>query len=246
MTAEEQPPGDEDPYARWAHRRDPDLDAPGGPPPPTPPPPAPPAGISRYTWFIGVVGVLLIAYITLNTLRTPSVDAGLRAGASLPPFAVPKLVSRLDGDANLARRRGQGAGVSGHITACEVRDPRAVNFCAEARGRPAVLVMASIQDPESLRELDAVEAASRRLPQVRWIGLFLRGDRPKARRRAIRAGWSFPLGWDRHADVAAAYGVKSLPAIIFADARRRAVSSSYRYLPSSELVSRAREAARGR
>ena len=32
--------------------------------------PRPPAGTSRYTWIVGVLVVLGLAYITLNTLGT--------------------------------------------------------------------------------------------------------------------------------------------------------------------------------
>lgn len=236
------PDEDRDPYERWAHRRDPDLDAPAGPPPDAPPPPAPPTGISRYTWFVGVVGVLLIAYITLNNFRTEGPSAGLRPGTVLPPFAVPELQSDLDGDANLARRHGQGAGASGRIAACEIRDPRALNFCTLARDRPTVLVFVAAEHESTREQLEAVEAARRRAPEVRWIGLYLRGDRGKARAQARRGGWRFPLGWDKHADVAATYGVKSLPGLVFADRRRRAVSSVFRPLGAAELVRRAREA----
>ncbi len=40
------------------------------PPAPGAPEPRRPAGASRYGWFAGLVLVLVIAYVTLNTLRS--------------------------------------------------------------------------------------------------------------------------------------------------------------------------------
>src|SRR5207237_493159 len=78
--------------ARWARRRDPDLEQPAGSPdrPVSQIPVPPPSGASRYGWFLGVVAVLLLAWIGLNTLRNHSNgSAGLTKGAQAPPFAAP-------------------------------------------------------------------------------------------------------------------------------------------------------------
>jgi hypothetical protein len=233
-------------YDHWAHRRDPDLDAleedePSGTPPGDPGRPQLPAGASRYGWFVGVVGILVLAWITLNTLRTDAIQSGVKVGTKLPPFAVPLLASDLDGDANLALKAGKGAGSSGHVTACEVRDPRALVLCRFARGRPVVLVFASIEDGGSRQELDTVARVRKRFPGVGFAGIMLRGNRGDAKRAARERGWDFPLGYDRHADVAAAYGVKSLPAIVFADDRRRiAAPTVYRKLTGPQLAARVR------
>jgi AhpC/TSA family len=207
---------------------------------PRPGPPRPPAGISRYGWFVGLIGLLLVAYITFNTIRTKGIGAGVNEGQQLPPFAVPLLKSDLDGDANLARKPGSGAGSSGDVTACEVRDPRALNFCRVAAGHPVVLAFVSDRQSASLRELDAMQRVAPDFPETRFVAVFLRGDRDKARKAAAEHGWRFPLGWDRHADVAAIYGVKALPALVFGDARRRERSAAYRYLGPDELAARIR------
>jgi hypothetical protein len=226
----------EGPFDRWAHRRDPDLDA----PPPPKPPPARLGGPSRYGWITAVVVVLALAYIAVNTLRTPGLGGGLERGARLPPFAVPKLASSLDGDANVATKPGEGAGRSGRVPACAVRDPRALNVCRLAARAPLVLSFAATKDEDTLRQLDALQAASRRVPRVRFAGVFLRGSRADARRTARERGWTFPLGWDRHGDVAAVYGVKALPVTVLADSGRRASATLYRRLGARELVRRAR------
>ena len=242
--------GDEG-FDRWAHRRDPDLETlkddrdDDRPAPGDPGRPQLPAGASRYGWFVGVVGILVLAWISLNTLRTNSLSSGFRAGTKLPAFAVPRLESNLDGDANLAVHTGTGAGKSGRVTACEVRDPRALNFCTFAAGHPVVLVFASVQDDASRAQLDTVARVRRRVPDVRFAAIMLRGSRGDARKDARAHGWDFALGYDDHADVAAAYGVKSLPAIIFGDRRRRVAQQTvYRPLSAAQLTARARRLAR--
>jgi hypothetical protein len=207
---------------------------------PDPAPPRPPAGASRYGWFVGVVAILVLAYITFNTLHSRGPAAGVATGGRLPPFAVPLLGSNLDGDANVAVRPGKGAGASGHVTACQVSDPRALNLCRTAAGHPVVLAFVSVKQEASLRQLDAMAAASRRFPSVRFIGLFLRGDRGAARRAAADHRWAFALGWDRSGDVASVYGVKALPSVTVADAGRRERSTSYRFLTAAALGRRIR------
>src|SRR5437764_12190471 len=81
-----------------------------------PPPARPPT--RRYGWIVGVIGLLLIAYITLNTLRTQSREAP-QEGKQLPAFATPLALSSLNGDANVARKSDSGP--SGKRPACEVR-----------------------------------------------------------------------------------------------------------------------------
>ena len=77
---------------------------------PEAPPPAKPPGISRYGWWLGVLVVLILAYIGFNTLRNSSGGSrGIAAGKHLPPFAVPLALSNLNGDANIATRPDEGA-----------------------------------------------------------------------------------------------------------------------------------------
>ena len=70
---------------------------------------------------MGVVAVLLIGYISVNTVRTRGVgSAGLRPGSALPQFAAPLATGPLpDGDVNVARKAGQGD--AGARPACSVR-----------------------------------------------------------------------------------------------------------------------------
>jgi hypothetical protein len=196
-------------------------------------------GAGRWA-LVAALAVVALAYITLNTLRTSGRGVGVPEGRRLPPFAVPRLQSNLEGDANVAARPGPGAGHSGRVPACAVRDPRALNLCRVAAGHPLALAFASVGDADSLRQLDAMQRIAPRFRGVRLVGLFLRGDRAAARRLAARRGWTFPLGFDRHGDVAAVYALKALPAMTFADAQRRSRGTVYRLLPAGELARRLR------
>lgn len=231
-----EPPAD--PFARWAHRRDPDLDLPPPEPEEGPGPARLAPGASRYGWFVGLLVLLILAYISLNTLRTTGLGGGVPVGSPLPPFAVPALASGLQKDANITP--GRAPRKDGNTPACLVRTPGALNFCRLAAGRPTVLAFASVRDKDTVRELDAMQRVSTRFPSVLFFAVFLRGVRAEAARTAVQHSWTFPLGWDRHADVAAVYGVKSLPAVVLGDARGRSRGTAYAQLDPAAFAARVR------
>lgn len=226
------PPAQEIP-AHWAHRQDPDLAAEQerGEPARKPPISARPPGASKYGWFVGVVAVLLLAYISLNTLNTKGLGRGVPAGQPLPPFAVPLATSDLDGDANLAVRANQGA----RTPACGVRDPRAINSCALAGKLPVVVAFFSLKNDPSVRQLDVLQSVARREPQTRFVAIALRGDRKKLRELVRTHGWTFPVGYDRSADIGARYGVPDLPTITFAYPGPVVARSTFRPLDEGRL-----------
>ena len=95
---------DDEEEPRREPRTDEEAPAPAGAD--VPPPARPPT--RRYGWLVGVIGLLLIAYVTLNTIRTQSREAP-QEGKQLPGFATPLALRSLNGDANVARRAGSGA-----------------------------------------------------------------------------------------------------------------------------------------
>ncbi|MEA2391884.1 MAG: hypothetical protein QOK31_1993 [Solirubrobacteraceae bacterium] len=233
--------GRAEPPERWAHRLDPDLAAERereerGEGPSEPPPSARPPGASRYGWFVGVIAVLALAYISINTLRTPGLSRGVPAGQSLPPFAVPLVTGTLDGDANLAVRAGRGAGRAGHTPACSVTDPQALNICRTAGDAPLVLLFFSERNAPSVHQLDVAQLVSRRFPQVRFAAVALKGDRGKLRRLIASHRWTFPVGYDRSVDVAARYGIPSVPALTLAYPGRIVARSIFRGLEAGPLA----------
>jgi hypothetical protein len=199
---------------RWAHRRDPDLEPPEGadrgdqvPPPPRPRAP--------YAWLFGVIVAAILVYIGLNTLRNAgSISRGVEAGQRLPPFAAPLALGRLEGDANVATKPGQGQ--SGRRPACDVRGPEILNSCQLTQGAPAVVAFVATGDPACAAQLDRFERARPRFSRVRFAAVAARTDRDELRRLIRRRGWRFPVALDRDGAVFARYGVVDCPTVTFA------------------------------
>ncbi len=200
--------------------------------------PAPrlPAGASRYGWFVGVVAVLLIAYVSLNTVRTKGVgSAGLRAGSLVPPFAAPLAAGPVpDGDVNVARRAGQGA--AGRRPACDVRGAGILNSCDLVRRAPVAIAFLATRGAQCTGEIDALARAVARHRGLRLAAVSIRGGRDELRRLVRSHGWRFPVAWDRDGVLANLFGVAVCPAVTYvlrgAGCRARA-SGAWRAAPST-------------
>jgi hypothetical protein len=235
---------DDDPEGarRWAHRRDPDLDPPQrGAERRSVPVPRPP-GMSRYTWFLGVVAVLLIAVVTLNSIRSGGGrSSGLVAGDTLPPFATPLALSALDGDANVARKANQGD--AGARPACDVRGPQILNACELWERGPVVLAFFATRGGRCVSQLDGIERVRRRFPAVQFAAVAVRGDRGEVRRLVRRHGWSFPVGFDRDGALANVYHVAVCPQLTFARRGGKVVETTFGSLSDAELAAQAKRLA---
>lgn len=180
-----------------------------------PPPSAPPPGASRYGWVVGVLALIIVAYISLNTLRTDGPGStGLQPGEQLLPFAAPLVTSDLEGDANVARRAGQGE--AGNTPACDVTDPRALNVCTLARRGPVVLGFLTSGAGKCVRELDAMQEVASRFPSVGFAAVGIKGKRDTFRKLARDHGWTFPLAQDRDGAIANLYAVAVCPTVVLA------------------------------
>jgi hypothetical protein len=205
---------DEDRRARWAHRQDPD-EAAAGAAEGGPGTPRLPAGASRYGWFVGVVVVLLLAYITLNTLRSDGPGSqGLRPGSRLPAFAAPLALSGIDADVNVARRAGQGA--AGNRPACTVRGPGILNSCELAERGPVVLAFLATRGAQCTREIDRLQALRGAHRGVQIAAVSIRGDRDGLRDLVRAHGWTLPVAYDRDGILANLFGVAVCPQITYA------------------------------
>lgn len=186
-----------------------------GAPSPGAPEPRLPAGVSRYGWFVGVVVVLLIAYVSLNTARSHGPGSeGVRAGARMPPFAAPLATGPVNGDVNVARRIGQGA--AGRRPACDVRGPGIVNVCELWERGPVVLAFLATRGARCTGELDALEQVRPGHPGVQFAAVSIRGGRAELRALVRRHGWRFPVAYDRDGILANLYGVAVCPQLTFA------------------------------
>jgi len=202
--------------------------APGGARPPRRPPPSQrPIGASRYGWFLGVVGVLLLAGVTLNTVGTEGVGGGPTAGERLVPFAVPLAgaPAREDEDANVDPER-----------ACRVRGPGVLNICALAERGPLVLALFPTDAGECRSVLAQLDRVRARLPGVQLVAVGSEGDR----RVLARPPRPYPVGWDRDRAVAALYGLAGCPQLHFARRGGEVLETTRRPLSDADLVALAR------
>jgi peroxiredoxin len=184
---------------------------PDPPVPPRVPPPARPVGASRYGWLVGVLAIVILAYILLNTLRTHGPGSqGPRTGTQLPPFAAPLLLSPLDGDVNLAVHPDKEG-----VTACSVRGPNVLNSCDLTRGAPTVIGFFFTRGAHCEGSFDAIERLSKRTPGVHFAGIAVK-DRGSVSDIARRHGWTFPIGYDRDGQLATTYGIAGCPEVVLA------------------------------
>ena len=195
--------------------------APASQPSPTSSPPvaAQPPGVpgprgSRYGWFVGVLALLIITLITVNTVATkPNGSSGLTVGRPLPPFAVPLGLSSLNGDANVATRAHEGS--LGSRPACSVRGPQILNVCALFERGPVVLAM-FVTGGSCPAVVDDLQRLSSSFAGVQFAAVAVRGDRGHLR-SVIRAHrWTLPVGYDRDGEVANLYKVSTCPQVTFA------------------------------
>jgi len=182
-------------------------------PPPPPPPPARPPGASRYGWFVGVIVVLIMAYIAVNTLRTNGPGAqGPRPGSHLHPFAAPLVLSNLTGDANVATKAHSGD--AGAIPACSVHRPDAVNSCDLAAKGPLVLGFLFTRGAQCTGSFDAMQRLGAQTPGVQFAGIIVRGNRDDARKLVRKHHWTFPIAYDNDGEVANLYGIAGCPEVV--------------------------------
>jgi hypothetical protein len=185
-------------------------------PSPTPPPPAQPVPANRYTWYIGILAVIVLGYILVNSLRTEGPGSqGPKVGRNLPPFAAPALLSELDGDANIATP-GNTGDRAGKVPACELRGPDIVNSCALAEDTPLVLGFYFTRGSECTGSFDTLQHLQRENPGVAFAGVVVKGDRDEARETAREQGWDFPIAYDRDGGIANLYGIAGCPEVVLA------------------------------
>jgi hypothetical protein len=211
---------------------------------PKPPEPQPPAGRSTVTWIVGVVVVLAIAYITLNTIRTEAPGSrGLDPGDPLPPFAAPLALSSLDGDANLATRPREGQ--QGDRPACEVRGADVLNSCQLAEKGPVAIAFVAARSKACDRQVDILQRVRSEYPDISFAAVGIRGDRDELRRTIRKRGWTLPVAWDRDGGVANAYAVAICPTVTFAYKGGRVQGTSLSTIDGAALRARLDQLSKG-
>jgi hypothetical protein len=191
-----------------------------------PGPPRPPAGTSRYTWIVGVLVVLGLAYITLNTLATEKPGSrGVPDGSKLPPFAVPLATSAIDKDAQVDPAK-----------ACKVRGAEVLNSCELAERGPVVLAFFATRSKRCERQVDVLDRVRERFPDVGFAAISVRGDRDDVRELVRTRGWGMPVGYDHDGAVTNAYAVAICPTITFARQGGVVADTSFKLLGEAALA----------
>lgn len=178
-------------------------DAPGGP---SPGPPRPATRFSSVTWILGVAVVLILAYITLNTIRTDAPGSrGPEVGGKLPPFAAPLAIGGPDADAQVDPEK-----------ACGVRGRGILNVCELGEKGPLVLAFLATKGEQCAAEVDRLDRLREASPEVQFAAVAIRGERAELKALIRRRGWELPVAWDRDGAISNVYGVAICPTVAFA------------------------------
>jgi hypothetical protein len=189
---------------------------------------------------VGVGAVVLIVVLVVATLNggTGRGARGVPSGDVMPPFAVPLALSKLDGDANLATKAGQGS--AGAVPACSVRGPGVLNGCALRERGPVVLAFFATRGRDCISQLDGLQRVSAKAPGVRFAAVAVRGSRDAVRSLVREHRWTFPVGYDRDGGLAEAYHVQVCPQITFARRGGRVVETTFGALGDAALAGKVR------
>ena len=210
----------------------------GAPRGPRPHAPASPPG-TRYLWVVGAAALVLVLVLVVATVQhgTERGARGIPAGQAIPPFAVPLALSSLDGDANLARRAGEGQ--AGNRPACSVREAGVLNGCALRDRGPFVLAFFATRGKQCIDQLDVMERVRARTPGVQFAAIAIRGDRGQVRRLVRGHRWGFAVGYDRDGALANAFHVQVCPQLTFARRGGRVVETTFGELAPATLAAKA-------
>jgi hypothetical protein len=187
-------------------------------------------------WLVGAVAVVVLAYITLNTLRTEGLDPhGLDRGTRLPPFAMPLASSAVEGDARISE------------DACRVRGPDVLTSCELSARGPVVLAFVVTELRKCARQVDVLDRVAARVPGVSFAAVAVRDDRERLRRLIRERGWSVPVGYDSDGAAANMYGLGAVcPLLTFAGRDGRVERSELGFMDEAALTAAARALAAGR
>jgi thiol-disulfide isomerase/thioredoxin len=204
-------------------------------PPPVPPPPA--RLTSQATWIAGVLAVLILGYITVNTIRTEAPGSrGLGEGERMPPFAMPLATSDVEADSNVSAKAGEGA----RNAACDVRGPEILNVCEHYERGPVAVVFFAEPSGRCKDQVDVLDRVAREFPEVSVAAVSIRGSRDKVREAVAERKWKLPVGYDRDGAVANAYAVSLCPTITFARRGGKIAATSLSFQDEAALALRLR------
>jgi hypothetical protein len=180
---------------------------------------------ARYSLWVGVAFIALIAYATYNTITND--DDGLlgaeesERGRALAEFAVPDVRTGLEGDANVFQDDCETADnpcpdEEQRTPACRIEEPRALRVC-DYFSRPLAISFWFTGGADCLAEQDAFDKVARRFSeQVNFLSVNIRDEIAEVREIVAERGWRVPVGWDRDGAVSNIYRVGVCPTLALA------------------------------
>jgi hypothetical protein len=173
-----------------------------------------PAAAPRYGRYVGLLAVVILVLITLNTIVTkPNGAKGIEAGRAVPMFAVPLVLGKLVGDADIATHANEGA--RGNVPACQERGPEVLNICQLYERGPVVLAL-FLDAGSCAAILSDMQALAPSFPGVQFAAVALKGDRARLRRLVRSKRLHMPVGLDRDGTLLTLYKVATCPQVTFA------------------------------
>jgi hypothetical protein len=205
-----------------------------------------PAARPSYGRYVGLLALLILALITVNTILTkPNGDKGIATGARVPPFAVPLALGNLPGEADVATHANEG--LAGKVPACKERGAQILNICQLYEQGPVVLAL-FVDGGSCADVLGDMQQLAPAFPRVRFAAVAIKGATGGVRKLIRSRGLSFPVGLDRDGALAALYKLATCPQVSFILPGGKAQSGALLSTPSlAELrtrVSRLAAAAR--
>jgi hypothetical protein len=189
----------------------------------------------RGAWIVGILFVVAVAGITINTLQTDGPGSrGVPAGRPLPPFAAPLASADVaaDTDANVA--------VRGRRAACRVRGAHILNSCELAERGPVVLAFLATRSDRCERQIDVLDQVRARFPGVGFGAVAIRADRDDLRRTIRRRRWGLPVAYDHDGAVSNLYAVAVCPTIVFAHRGGKVAETTLGSVGERDLMRRVR------
>ncbi|HEY1449681.1 MAG TPA: hypothetical protein VGF47_01910 [Solirubrobacteraceae bacterium] len=182
-------------------------------PPESEQPSIPRRTMPRYGGYVGLLALVILALITINTIVTkPNGVKGLAPGETVPPFAVPLVLGTLNGDADTATHANDGG--AGRVPACQERGSQILNICELYERAPVVLAL--FVDGGSCPDvLGDMQALAPSFPGVRFAGVAIKGSRGKLRKLIRTHRLTLALGIDTDGALAALYKVGTCPQLTF-------------------------------
>lgn len=168
----------------------------------------------RYGRYVGLLGIVLLGLITLNTLLTkPNGSAGIAPGQPMAPFAVPLATGSRKGDADIATHANDGE--AGKVPACSERGTGILNICELYEQGPVVLAL-FVDEGGCQGVVEQLQGLAGQFPSVRFAAVAIKGGRGELLSLIHAQHLSIPVGFDSDGVLASLYKVASCPQVNFA------------------------------